>query len=66
MLKTWVLKLKEEVAFLEMSILHTNNVFATHFIENTHFHNNLSKQTLGMFHYASFLFILVPYLLLFI
>ena len=48
MLKTWVLKLKEEVTFLEMSILYTSNVFATHFIENTHFRNNLSKQSVPL------------------
>ena len=46
--KTWVLKLKEEVTFLEMSILYTTNVFATHFIENTHFRNNLSKQSVPL------------------
>ena len=67
MLKTWVLKLKEEVAFLEMSILYTTNAFATQFIKNTHLRNNLSKQTQYVrSHYASFLFISVPYLLLFI
>ena len=44
-----------------MSNLYTTNAFAIHFIKNTHLHKNLSKR-----HYASFLFILVPYLLLFI
>ena len=34
--------------FLEMSILYTTNVFSTHFIENTHFRNNLSKQSVPL------------------